>query len=54
MNWNSSRGQWTPVVGEATKAIRDRALAMRQSGVPVREIARLQGKSPGRIYELTR
>lgn len=51
-NWNSKTKEWTPVVGEDTKALAKRVVDMKASGNSNKNIARLLKLSESRVREL--
>ena len=52
MNWNSTTKEFTPVVRQTTKDLKDRVRELSAQGTPTSEIADLVGKSVSRVREL--
>jgi len=53
-NWNSKIKQYTDIVGDHTIKKAEKAVSLREMGVPVRDIARQLDLSKSRIYEYLR
>lgn len=53
-NWNSKIKEYTDIVGEHTIKRAERAVALKEMGLPVKDIARQLNLSKSRIYEYLR